>query len=256
MGKKDSHATHSSTLHDLQVELTRLQNHVIASGLKILVIFEGRDASGKDGTIRRITQHLSPREVRTVALGKPSDREQNSWYFQRWVAHLPASGEIVLFNRSWYNRAGVEHVMGFCTDSQYAEFFETAPLLEQLLVHCGVKIVKYYLDISRNEQKLRLKDRADDPLKQWKLSPIDDIAIKHWSDYSAARNEMLARTHTSFAPWVVVRADNKDEAHLNVIRDLLSRFDFDAKRHKREPPDPNIIFPYDKTALTSGLIAE
>ena len=256
MGKKDKPEKTAKALYDLQVELTRLQRHVIASGQKVLVIFEGRDAAGKDGAIKRITEHLSPRETRMVALGKPSDRDQNSWYFQRWVPHLPASGEIVLFNRSWYNRAGVERVMGFATEEEYEEFFTTAPLFEQLLVHCGITIVKYYLDISRDEQKRRLKDRAEDPLKQWKVSPIDEKAIKHWKDYSAARNEMLARTHTPFAPWVVVRADDKDAARLNVIRDLLSRFDFDSKHRQRDLPDPNITFPYDKAALSSGLIAE
>ena len=256
MGKKDKPEKADKTLYNLQVELTRLQRHVIASGQKVLVIFEGRDAAGKDGAIKRITEHLSPRETRMVALGKPSDRDRNSWYFQRWVPHLPASGEIVLFNRSWYNRAGVERVMGFATEEEYEEFFTTAPLFEQLLVHCGITIVKYYLDISRDEQKRRLKDRAEDPLKQWKVSPIDEKAIKHWKDYSAARNEMLSRTHAPFAPWVVVRADDKDAARLNVIRDLLSRFDFDSKHRQRDLPDPNITFPYDKAALSSGLIAE
>ena len=256
MGKKDKPEKTAKALYDLQVELTRLQRHVIASGQKVLVIFEGRDAAGKDGAIKRIVEHLSPRETRMVALGKPSDRDRNSWYFQRWVPHLPASGEIVLFNRSWYNRAGVERVMGFATEEEYEEFFTTAPLFEQLLVHCGITIVKYYLDISRDEQKRRLKYRAEDPLKQWKISPIDEKAIKHWKDYSAARNEMLARTHTPFAPWVVVRADDKDAARLNVIRDLLSRFDFDSKHRQRDLPDPNITFPYDKAALSSGLIAE
>ena len=256
MSKKDKREKADGALYDLQVELTRLQKHVIASGLKILVIFEGRDSSGKDGTIKRITEHLSPRDTRMVALGKPSDRERSSWYFQRWVPHLPASGEIVLFNRSWYNRAGVERVMGFATEAECEEFFTTAPMFEQLLVHCGIIIVKYYLDISRDEQKRRMNDRADDPLKQWKLSPIDDVAVKHWKDYSTARNEMLARTHTPFAPWIVVRADDKHELRLNVIRDLLSRFDFRSKHRERDLPDPNITFPYDKAAVASGLIAE
>ena len=190
-----------------------------------------------------------------VALGKPSDRDQISWYFQRWAPHLPASGEIVLFNRSWYNRAGVDRVMGFATKEEYEDFFTTAPLFEQLLVHCGITIVKYYLDISRDDQKRRLKDRAEDPLKQWKISPIDEKVVKCWKDYSAAPNEMFARTHTPFAPWVIVRADEKDAARLNLIRDLLSRFDFDSKRRQRDLPDPNITFPYDKAAISSGLIA-
>ena len=162
----------------------------------------------------------------------------------------------MLFNRSWYNRAGVERVMGFCSNEEYDEFLMTAPLFEQLLAHCGVTILKYYLDISRTEQKRRLRDRRDDPLKQWKLSPIDDTAMKHWDDYSAARNEMLARTHTPFAPWTVVRADDKSAARLNVIRDLLTRFDFDGKDRARDLPDPNVVFLYDKAAVTNGLIAE
>ena len=256
MSKKEKREAARKTLHGLQVELSRLQKHVIKSGKKVLVIFEGRDASGKDGTIKRIVEHLSPRETRVVALGTPSERDQKSWYFQRWVPHLPASGEIVLFNRSWYNRAGVERVMGFCSNEEYDEFLTTAPLFEQLLAHCGVTILKYYLDISRTEQKRRLKDRRDDPLKQWKLSPIDDTATKHWDDYSAARNEMLARTHTPFAPWTVVRADDKTEARLNVIRDLLTRFEFGGKDRARDLADPNVVFPYDKAALTNGQIAE
>jgi len=256
MGKKEKREATGQTLHELQVELALLQKHLIKSSKKVLVIFEGRDASGKDGTIKRIVEHLSPRETRVVALGKPSDRDQKSWYFQRWVPHLPAGGEIVLYNRSWYNRAGVERVMGFCSDEEYEEFLMTAPLFEQLLAHCDVTILKYYLDISRTEQKRRLKDRRDDPLKQWKLSPIDNTATKHWDDYSVARNEMLARTHTPFAPWTVVRADDKSEARLNVIRDLLTRFDFDGKDRARDLPDPNLVFLYDKAAVTNGLVAE
>jgi polyphosphate kinase 2 len=255
MGKKAKREDADKVLEALQIELARLQSHLIDSKQKVLVIFEGRDASGKDGTIKRIIEHLSPRETRMVALGKPSDRDQNSWYFERWVPHLPASGEIVLFNRSWYNRAGVERVMEFCTQEEYDEFLTTAPLFEQLLIHCGIIIIKYYLDISREEQKSRLRQRAHDPLKQWKRSPIDDKAIEYWGDYSTARNEMLARTHTPFAPWIIVRADNKTEARLNLIRDLLSRFDFDSRNRARDLPDPNITFLYDKAALTNGLIA-
>jgi len=255
MSRKPKSETDRDSLRHLQVELARLQKHLIGSGRKVLVIFEGRDASGKDGTIKRIVEHLSPRETRTVALDKPSERDRSSWYFQRWVQHLPASGEIVLFNRSWYNRAGVERVMGYCTDEEYDEFLTTAPLFEQLLVHCGITILKYYLDISRGEQKRRLKARRDDPLKQWKISPIDEVAVKRWSDYSAARNEMLARTHTPFAPWTVVRADEKSPTHLNVIRDLLSRFDFGSANRARDLPDPNIAFLYDSAALASGLIS-
>ena len=206
-----------------QIELVKLQRHVIETGQMILVILEGRDAAGKDGTIKRIVQHLSPREARVVALGIPSDRDRKAWYFQRYVEHLPVAGEIVLFNRSWYNRAGVERVMKFCSKEEYDTFLKTAPIFEELLVHCGITLVKYYLDISKEEENKRLKQRRDDPLSQWKSSPIDAEAVKHWEDYSGARNEMLARTHTMVAPWTVVRADNKPLARINLIRDLLTR---------------------------------
>ena len=167
-----------------QVELVKLQRHVIETGQKIVVILEGRDAAGKDGTIKRIVQHLSPREARVVALGTPSDRDRKAWYFQRYVEHLPVAGEIVLFNRSWYNRAGVERVMKFCSKEEYKTFLKTAPIFEELLVHCGITLVKYYLDISKEEEKTRLKQRGDDPLSQWKLSPIDEAALDHWDDYT------------------------------------------------------------------------
>ena len=243
-------------LFRLHGELVKLQSWVQHHKLKVVVIFEGRDSAGKGGVIKRITQRLNPRVCRVAALPAPNERERTQWYFQRYASHLPAGGEIVLFDRSWYNRAGVERVMEFCSKAEYEEFLTTAPLFEQLLVHCGVSILKYYLDISRDEQKLRLKDRTEDPLKQWKTSPIDKKAIKRWSDYSAARNEMLARTHTPFAPWVIVRADKKHEARLNLIRDLLSRFDFEGQNRARDLPDPNVTFLYDKAALTKGLIAE
>ena len=177
MNKKDDRKIqkqdYKNTLHQLQIELVKLQSHIIKHNDKILIIFEGRDAAGKDGAIKRIIQHLSPRETRVVALGKPSDRDLSTWYFQRYTSHLPAAQEMVLFNRSWYNRAGVERVMGYCSDSEYHEFIETVPQFEQLLVCSGIKLLKYYLDISKSEQKTRLKERKQDPLKQWKISPID-----------------------------------------------------------------------------------
>ena len=169
----DDDGNYKLALYQVQVELVKFQKHVIKHGQKVLMIFEGRDASGKDGTIKRIVEHLSPRETRVVALGVPSDRDRKAWYFQRYVPHLPIAGEIVLFNRSWYNRAGVEYVLGFCTKQEYEEFMKTVPMFEQLLVHCGFTILKYYLDISREEQERRLKHRRKDPLRQWKLSPID-----------------------------------------------------------------------------------
>ena len=241
--------------HDAQVELVKFQKHVIKSGQKILLIFEGRDAAGKDGTIKRIVEHLSPRETRVVALGAPSDHDKKAWYFQRYVGHLPAAGEIVLFNRSWYNRAGVERVMGFCSDEEYEQFIKTVPMFEQLLVHCGFTILKYYLDISRDEQQKRLKNRRKDPLKQWKLSPIDSIALKHWDDYSLARNIMLQKTHGVFAPWIIVRADGKPAARLNVIRDLLSRCEFHGKNRHGQEPDPEIVTPFSERLLKDGILA-
>ncbi len=239
----------------LQVELVKLQRHVIERGLRVLVIFEGRDAAGKDGTIKRIVQHLSPRETRVVALGPPTEREQHSWYFQRYVPHLPAASDIVLFNRSWYNRAGVERVMGFCTKAETEEFLETVPNFEAMLTRADVILLKYYLDISKREQKDRLAERRKDPLSQWKLSPIDAKAHKLWSDYSKARNKMLERTHCVAAPWTIVRADDKRHARLNVIRDFLWRLDYPGRHARLERPDPAVVFPYDPTVLERGLLA-
>ncbi|MGE4339121.1 MAG: polyphosphate kinase 2 [Pigmentiphaga sp.] len=242
-------------LRAAQIELVKLQRHVIQSEEKVLVILEGRDAAGKDGTVKRIAQHLSPRETRIVALGVPSDRDKRSWYFQRYIAHLPVGGEIALFNRSWYNRAGVEHVMSFCTAREYEMFLKAVPIFEDLLVHCGVTLIKYYLDISRAEQKTRLQQRHDDPLSQWKLSRIDEKALKHWDDYTEARDEMLARTHSVFAPWTIVRADDKPSARLNLIRDLLTRFEFDGKNHEADLPDPDVVFTFSEGALKNGQLA-
>lgn len=242
-------------LHGLQIELVKFQKHLIKNDLRILIIFEGRDASGKDGVIKRITEHLSPRETRVVALGKPSDRDTHSWYFQRYVAELPATGEMVLMNRSWYNRAGVEKVMGFCTKTELAEFMGAVPQFERLLVNSGTQIFKYYLDISKSEQKRRLKERRVDPLKQWKVSPIDKTALSHWDDYSAARNEMFARTHSEDLPWHVVRADDKKLARLNVIRHLMSRVDCPDKDKHLAQPDPEIVFDYAEHHVKSGAIA-
>jgi len=244
-----------NTLQQLQVELVKLQNHIIKNDDKILIIFEGRDAGGKDGTIKRIIQHLSPREIRVVALGKPSDRDLSTWYFQRYTSHLPAAQEMVLFNRSWYNRAGVERVMGYCNDNEYHEFIETVSHYEQLLVRSGIKLLKYYLDISKNEQKKRLKERQQDPLKQWKISPIDKAAQKHWIEYSEARNIMLARTHHLAAPWTVVRADDKQVARINIIKDMLFRLDYRGKEEALILPDSNIIFNYEEAYLLNGMIA-
>jgi polyphosphate kinase 2 len=245
---------YEDALRGLQIELVKLQRHVIARGEKLLVILEGRDGAGKDGTIKRITEHLSPRDIRVVALPKPSDREATEWYFQRYVEHLPAAGEIVIFNRSWYNRAGVERVMGFCSQAEYDVFLRTVPVFEQMLAESGIRIIKYYLDIDRAEQKKRLESRHQDPLKQWKISPIDEKALKHWDDYTAARNAMLRLTDAAHAPWTVVRADDKKAARLAIIRDLTTRIDYqDAKPHP--PREPAILSRFDESCLTNGLLA-
>ena len=251
MGKKD----YKDSLHQLQIELVKLQQHFIQCDDKILIIFEGRDAAGKDGTIKRIVEHLSPRETRVVALGKPSDRDRGSWYFQRYVPHLPAAQELVLFNRSWYNRAGVERVMGFCTKAEYQEFISSVSDFEHMLVGSGIKFLKYYLDISKAEQKQRLNERKSDPLTQWKVSSLDHLALKKWKPYSTARDEMLAHTHTAIAPWTIVRADDKHLARLNVIKDMLSRLDYADKDEPLILPDPEIVSTYSASYFQNGLLA-
>ena len=248
--------TYKDTLRKLQVELVKLQRHFIKCDDKIVIILEGRDASGKDGTIKRIVQHLSPRETRVVALGKPSDRDRTSWYFQRYIPYLPAAQELVLFNRSWYNRAGVERVMGFCTEAEHEEFMGSVSYFENMLVRSGIKLLKYYLDITKAEQKKRLEDRRSDPLKQWKISPIDDQAVKYWKAYSAARNEMLARTHNPMTPWTLVRANDKRLARLNIIKDVLSRLHYAGKHEGLIRPDRQIVFAYDVSNLENGQLAK
>ncbi len=250
-----SHDEYEEELHFLQIELVKLQKHFLCCNDRILVILEGRDASGKDGTIKRIVEHLSPRETRVVALGKPSDRDQGSWYFQRFAAELPAAGEFTLFNRSWYNRAGVEHVMGFCTDAEHEEFMSSVLEFEGMLVRSGIRLIKYYLDITKPEQKKRLEDRRRDPLKQWKISPIDEQAVALWNKYSKARNEMFARTN-AVVPWNVVCADDKRLARLNVIKDLLHRLHYANKDEELIRPSRQIVFPYAEEHLLSGAIAK
>ena len=230
----------------LQIELVKLQRHFIKNDDRILILFEGRDAAGKDGVIKRIVEHLSPRETRVVALGKPSDREKTSWYFQRYTQYLPAASELVLFNRSWYNRAGVERVMGFCTDKEYEEFIGSVVEFEDMLVRSGIKMLKYYLDISRDEQEARLQARKVDPFKQWKISPIDDQALLYWHEYTSARDEMLARTHTAASPWTVVHADDKRQTRINVISDILTRLRYEGKDETLMKPDTKYIMPYDR----------
>ena len=243
------HKHYARELRRLQIELVKLHRHVIARGHKVLVILEGRDAAGKDGTIKRIAAHLSPREVRVVAPGKPSDREEREWYFQRFTAHLPAAQEIVLFNRSWYNRAGVEYVMKFCTRRERDAFLQSAPRFERMLARSGIFVLKYYLDISRAEQKRRLRARRHDPLKQWKISPVDEAALKHWKDYSKARDEMFRRTNHAHGPWRVVAADVKKHARLELMRDVIFSFDYPGKKTKLVEPDRHIVFEWSPSRM-------
>ena len=218
----------------LQVELLKLQNHVKESGLKILMIFEGRDAAGKGGTIKRITEHLNPRGARVVALEKPSERESTQWYFQRYVSHLPAGGEIVLFDRSWYNRSMVEPVMGFCTEREHHKFLKDAPLFEEMLVAEGIQIFKFYFSVSKKEQAKRFKARETDPLKQYKLSPVDKESQKLWDEYSLAKFMMLSATHTEDAPWTIIKSDDKKKARLNCIKHILNFVDYPDKIDAKE----------------------
>jgi polyphosphate kinase 2 len=244
MSKPDQDHHYKKQLYELQVELVKLQRDLIANNARVLIILEGRDAAGKDGTIKRLTEHMSPRETRVHAPGKPSSREESEWYFQRYVPFLPAGGEFVVFNRSWYNRAGVERVMGFCTDAEAEEFLTSVVPFEEMLCRDGLELRKYYLDITKDEQKKRLKEREKDPLTQWKVSPIDEAAQKKWSAYSRARDEMLERTSHPEAPWRVVNANDKKIARLEFLRDLLESFSYRGKSKKLTSPDRGIVFPW------------
>jgi polyphosphate kinase len=213
-------------LSKLQLELVRLQEWIKAKGLRVVVLFEGRDAAGKGGAIKRITQCLNPRVCRVVALGTPTDKEKSQWYFQRYVNQLPAAGEMVLFDRSWYNRAGVERVMGFCTDTEYRDFLKACPEFEQMLMRSGILLIKYWFSVSDEEQEKRFKARIDDPMKRWKLSPMDLTARSRWVDYSKAKDKMFAVCDTQDSPWFVVNADSKKSARLNCIRHLLDQVSY------------------------------
>ncbi|GAA0236818.1 Polyphosphate:ADP phosphotransferase [Methylorubrum aminovorans] len=230
-GEAPSRRTYFRELLRLQHELVRLQDWVKTEGLRVVVIFEGRDSAGKGGVIKRITQRLNPRICRVAALPAPNERERTQWYFQRYVAHLPAAGEILLFDRSWYNRAGVERVMGFCTEAEVEEFFRSVPEFERMLVRSGIRLVKYWFSITDAEQALRFRMRIADPLKQWKLSPMDVESRRRWEDYTRAKEDMLARTHIPEAPWWVVEADNKRRARLNCISHLLEQIPYGPVEH-------------------------
>jgi polyphosphate kinase 2 len=239
--KKETLA-YEKELTRLQVELLKFQNHVKDKGLKILMIFEGRDAAGKGGTIKRITEHLNPRGARVVALEKPSDKETSQWYFQRYAKHLPSSGEIVLFDRSWYNRAMVEPVMGFCTERQKIRFLKDAPAFEKMIVDEDIQIFKFYFSVSKAEQERRFKARETDPLKQYKLSPVDKESQKLWDEYSLAKFMMLSATHTEVAPWTIVKSDNKKKARINCIKHILNFVDYPDKiKQKNITVDCDII---------------
>jgi len=223
----------------LQVELLKLQAWVRETGQRVIILFEGRDAAGKGGTIKRLMEHLNPRGARVVALEKPTDTERSQWYFQRYIQHLPAAGEIVLFDRSWYNRAGVERVMGFCSDSEYQDFLQQAPEFERHLVRSGIHLFKFWFSVSQKEQRRRFKEREVHPLKQWKLSPVDIASLDKWDDYTQAKEAMFARTDTADAPWTVIRSDCKKRARLNAMRYILNRFSYT----NRDPEHVGLVDP-------------
>ncbi len=245
---------YKAQLVNLQAHLVRWQQWTMEKGEKSLIIFEGRDGAGKDGAIKRIVEHLAPRNTRVIALPKPSDRQRTEWYFQRYVRHLPAASELVLFNRSWYNRAGVEVVMDFSTPREQEDFLRDAPVFERMLVETDIRIVKFWLDISKKEQAARLDDRRKDPLKTLKVSDLDEVAQKKWKAYSAARDVMLTRTHSAFAPWTCVHTDHKKQARLATIQHILHTL---APAHIRKDvaaPDPKVLYAFDETALGDGRL--
>ena len=226
----------------LQIELLKLQNYARRTGARHVIVFEGRDAAGKGGTIQRFMEHLNPRSARVVALEKPSEREQTQWYFQRYITHLPAGGEMVLFDRSWYNRAGVEKVMGFCTPEQHAEFLQQAPLFEEMVVNNGINLTKFWFSVSPAEQRTRFAIRLVDPVRQWKFSPMDMESVNRWDNYTEAKEEMFGATDTDIAPWIVVKSNDKKRARINAMRHLLANFDYDDKDHEVVgEPDPLIV---------------
>ena len=240
--KKMKRKEYEKLKRKLQIELLKLQAWVKESGEKIVIIFEGRDAAGKGGSIKRFTEHLNPRGARVVALEIPTEREQKQWYFQRYVAHLPTAGEIVLFDRSWYNRAGVERVMGYCTPQQYLEFTRSAPEFEEMLVNSGIHLIKFWFSVGRAEQRARFAARSQDEVKQWKLSPTDLASLDKWDDYTRAKEAMFFYTDTSHAPWTVVKSNDKKRARLEAMRWVLSKFDYPGKDFELVgTPDAKII---------------
>jgi polyphosphate kinase 2 len=226
----------------LQVELLKYQYWLEDNDQKAIILFEGRDAAGKGGTIKRFTEHLNPRTARVVALNKPSDREKGQWYFQRYTQHLPTAGEIVLFDRSWYNRAGVERVMGFCTDEEYESFMNQTPLFERMLVDSGIHLTKLWFSVSQREQRTRFAIRQLDPVRRWKLSPMDLESLDRWEAYTQAKEEMFRRTDKKYAPWTIIRSNDKKRARLNAMRYFLSQFEYEGKDHEVVgSPDPKLV---------------
>lgn len=239
---KKEKIAYEQELMKLQVELLKFQKHVKKEGLRVLMIFEGRDAAGKGGTIKRVTEHLNPRGCRVVALDKPDETEKTQWYFQRYVEHLPSAGEIVLFDRSWYNRAMVEPVMGFCTERQHHDFLRDAPKFEKMLADDGITIFKFYFSVTKDEQAKRFKSRETDPLKQYKLSPVDKESQKYWDNYTLAKYMMLSATHRPDAPWTIIKSNDKKKARINTIKHILTFVDYEGKIKKSElAVDPKIV---------------
>lgn len=243
--KKEQKNHYEKELRKLQIELLKFQNHVKDKGLRVLILMEGRDAAGKGGSIKRLTEHLNPRGCRVVALSKPSDVERTQWYFQRYVAHLPSAGEIVIFDRSWYNRAGVEPVMGFCTQEEHKEFLREVPKFEEMIISSGIIFFKFYLSVSKDEQKRRFKERLTDPLKQFKISPVDKRSQELWDQYSIAKYSMLLASHVPSSPWTIVSSDNKKSARINLFKYILSNVNYP---HKLD----NSCFKYDEELVRSG----
>lgn len=243
---KDWHLQYEKELKKLQIELMKLQTHMKNSGERVLALFEGRDAAGKGGTIKRFVEHLNPRHARVVALTRPNETETTQWYFQRYIPHLPAAGEIVLFDRSWYNRAMVEPVMSFCTDEQNKRFLKDVPMLEELLVKDGIRLFKFYFSVSKEEQKRRFESRKTDPLKHYKLSPVDNLAQKYWDQYSIRKFQMLSETNRTIAPWTIVRSDNKKLARINCMKYLLNHMQYADKLSDKE-------LAYDSDIIVTGI---
>lgn len=242
---------YEETLEQLQIELVKLQRYVQHKGIRLAIIFEGRDAAGKGGTIRRFTEHLNPRTIRVVALPKPTEEETGQWYFQRYVRQLPNKGEIVFFDRSWYNRAVVEPVMGFCNEGQYQTFMNQVPDFEHMLYEDGIILIKFWFSISKEEQLRRFKSRLENPLKQWKVSPVDMEAQKMWDKYTEYKDEMFSKTHTSYSPWIIVKANNKQRARLESIKYVLSTIPYEGKNEAKITlfPDPNIVTRYHRKSF-------